>query len=57
MGHRTTQRILECAICQRIPEDGEPMWEMNSDHWCEQCCDNIENETMLQVDEALGEGK
>ena len=57
MGHRTTQRILKCAICQRIPEDGEPMWEMNSDHWCEQCCDDIENETMLQVDEALGEGK
>jgi len=45
MGHRTTQRILECAICHTIPEDGETMWEMNGGYWCEKCCDDKENET------------
>ena len=39
MGHRTIQRILECAICEKTPDDGEYMWEMNGEHWCEECCD------------------
>ena len=44
MGHRTYQRILECAICGGTPDDGEPMWEMGSDFWCEQCCDKDQDE-------------
>jgi len=43
MGQRTTQRILECKLCGRTPEDGEYMWEMNSDgYWCEICIDKDE---------------
>jgi hypothetical protein len=43
MGNRTYQRILECDICGRIPEDGEPMWSMGSGYWCEPCCDKPED--------------
>jgi|GEM_PF-2546477 len=45
MGQRTTQRILECAICKTIPANGEPMWEMYADYWCDSCCEEQENET------------
>lgn len=44
MGHRVTQRIYECDICGKIPEDGEYLWHMNSEVWCSDCCDKIENE-------------
>ncbi len=40
MGHRTTQRILVCAVCGIIPDDGEYMWEMNGEYWCEECCND-----------------
>jgi hypothetical protein len=39
MGRRVTQRILECAICEKTPEDGEYLWEMCGEYWCEECCD------------------
>lgn len=39
MGRRLTQRILECDICHKIPEDGEYIWEMNTELWCEACCE------------------
>jgi hypothetical protein len=39
MGYKITQRILECAICGAIPEDGESMWQMGSEYWCESCCE------------------
>lgn len=39
MGQRVTQRILECAICGNIPDDGEYLWGMGRQHWCEKCCD------------------
>ena len=49
MGHRITQRILECANCKTTPEDGEYLWEMCGDHLCAECVetpdcdmDNIE---------------
>ena len=42
MGHRVTQRILECGICCKTPEDGEYLWEMNGQHWCQDCCDEAE---------------
>ena len=38
MGHRITQRIIECAICKKIPDDGEYLWEMGGEYWCEDCC-------------------
>ena len=37
MGRRITQRILQCADCQRIPDDGEYMWEMPGGYLCEEC--------------------
>lgn len=40
MGHRTTQRILKCAICGRIPDDGEYLWEMCGEYWCGECVDD-----------------
>ena len=49
MGHRTIQRILECANCKTTPDDGEYLWEMCGDFLCEKCVempdcdmDNIE---------------
>lgn len=52
MGYRTTQRILECAICGRTPEDGEYLWEMAGEYWCEDCVDK-DNES--QEDDEGGE--
>ena len=37
MGQRITQRIYECAICGKTPEDGEYMYEMCGEHWCYEC--------------------
>jgi hypothetical protein len=39
MGYRTTQRILECSICGRIPNDGEYLWEMCGKYECVDCVD------------------
>ena len=44
MGHRLIQRIYECTLCGKIPEDGESCWEMGSQVWCEECCDKADNE-------------
>ncbi len=44
MGRRLTQRIYECSICGRIPEDGEYLWEMGTEYWCEECCQKSDNE-------------
>ena len=43
MGKRITQRIYECSLCAKIPEDGELLWNMNNETWCEECCDNADN--------------
>lgn len=40
MGHRTTQRILECSTCGITPDHGEYLWEMDSEYWCESCCES-----------------
>ena len=37
MGQRITQRILECSKCGKIPEDGENLWQMGVEIWCEEC--------------------
>lgn len=44
MGQRLTQRILECSLCGKTPEDGEYIWEMGRELWCAECCDKMENE-------------
>ena len=43
MGQRITQRILVCDICGKTPNDGEYMWEMGREVWCEECCEKQEN--------------
>ncbi len=42
MGHRVTQRILECSDCGRTPDDGEYMWEMCREYICKECIDKEE---------------
>lgn len=42
MGHRIIQRIYECARCGETPSDGENMWHMGRETWCEKCCDKDE---------------
>jgi len=44
MGHRITQTIYTCDVCGETPEDGEYLWHMNNQVWCDSCCDKIENE-------------
>jgi len=44
MGQRITQRIYDCDLCNKTPEDGECMWEMGSQVWCKKCIDDAENE-------------
>ena len=39
MGHHIRQTIYTCDICDKTPEDGESLWHMNSEVWCESCCD------------------
>ena len=44
MGQRITQTIYTCDVCGETPEDGEYLWHMNNQVWCDSCCDKIENE-------------
>ena len=44
MGQKLRQRILECSLCGKIPENGEPIWKMGRELWCVECCDKMENE-------------
>lgn len=39
MGRRVIQKDYVCAICGHDAEDGETMWEMGNEIWCELCCD------------------
>ena len=50
MGYRTYQRILVCDVCGRQPDDGEPMWHMGSEVWCEACCDAADNAVDNEVE-------
>jgi len=45
MGRRITQRIYTCDLCGKTPEDGEYVWEMMGEHWCEECCDKEEEKS------------
>jgi len=44
MGKRVAQRIYECSLCNETPEDGEYLWHMNNEMWCEKCSDKIDND-------------
>ena len=43
MGQRITQRIYDCDICGRTPEDGEDMWEMYNGNGCVYLCESCAN--------------
>ena len=42
MGQRIIQRVYECSLCNKVPEDGEYLWHMNNQIWCEECCDKVD---------------
>ena len=44
MGQRITQRILECDLCNKIPKNGDNMWQMGNELWCEECCNKEDEE-------------
>lgn len=44
MGRRITQIIYICDVCGETPEDGEYLWQMGHQVWCDNCCTKIENE-------------
>lgn len=44
MGRRIVQRIYECSVCGKIPDDGENMWEMGVEVWCEDCVKKSEED-------------
>ena len=44
MGQKIRQRILVCDVCGKTPDDGETMWEMGREVWCEDCCNRLESE-------------
>jgi len=48
MGHRITQKIYKCDICGKIPDDGEYLWHMGNEVWCEECCDKNEEDEEAQ---------
>jgi len=54
MGHRTTQRILTCDVCGVTPDDGEYMWEMGSEFWCEKCCNDEHEDKSTNMAEFEG---
>ena len=47
MGSRVTQVNYECAICGHKAKDGEHMWYMGSDIWCESCCDDESEQSII----------
>lgn len=42
MGRRIIQVIYTCDLCGNTPKDGDYLWEMNRQVWCESCCDKID---------------
>lgn len=44
MGAIIIQRIYTCDLCGKTPEDGEKLWHMNSEVWCEACCEKSDAE-------------
>ena len=48
MGDRIIQRIYECSLCGKIPENGEKLWHMGNEEWCEECCDREEGKSQSE---------
>ena len=44
MGQRITQRIYECDVCGETPDNGEYLWHMGMEMWCEKCCDKADED-------------
>jgi len=44
MGCKVTQVIYQCGKCGITPDDGEDMWRMGYEVWCEKCCDTEEKD-------------
>ena len=53
MGRRLTQRILECSICNTTPENGEHLWEMGNEVWCEKCCNEEKEENLKEFQQII----
>ena len=51
MGSLVIQRILQCDVCGKIPEDGEKMWYMAKEVWCKECVKKNEEEEEEEEDE------
>ena len=45
MGRRIIQRIYQCDLCGKTPDDGERLWHMNDEVWCEECSDKKPEKT------------
>jgi len=39
MGQRIIQKIHTCDLCGKTPSDGEILYHMGNNIWCENCCD------------------
>ena len=44
MGNIIIQKIYTCDICGQTPEDGEKLWHMGSEVFCDKCCNAIQDE-------------
>jgi len=44
MGNIIIQKIYTCDICGQTPEDGEKLWHMGSEVFCDKCCNATQDE-------------
>ena len=42
MGQIIYQKIYTCDLCGKTPKDGEKLWHMGCEVWCEKCCKKAE---------------
>lgn len=42
MGSKIIQQTYSCDLCDKTPDNGEALWRMGHEVWCEQCCDEQE---------------
>ena len=49
MGQIIYQNIYTCDICDKTPENGEKLWHIGSEVWCEECCNRSDNEDEEEV--------
>jgi len=53
MGQLIIQKIYTCDICGEIPEDGEKLWCMGNEIWCEKCCEEASSK-IISIDDEQG---